>query len=149
MKEIAYSNMFKDRGHHCGTLLIRCMDFRFHLALEENIAKLIGQEACEFDSPGVGGGGSKSIIDTDSRKVVFGALDIAVEKHGIKRIVIADHVDCGAYGGSGVFEDEKAEEEFHVARLREASEIISQTYPNLERVLIYQGWDTIKEMAEV
>jgi len=143
MKEIAYSNMFKDRGHHCDTLLIRCMDFRFHRALEENLAKLIGQEACEFDSPGVGGGGSKSIIDGDSREVVLGALDIAIEKHGVKHIIIVDHIDCGAYGGSSRFADEVEEEKFHIEKLHEAGSILSRQYPKLELDLVYQDWGKI------
>lgn len=146
--EIAYQNEFKDKGHSCGTFLIRCMDFRFHKYLEENLPKIIGETSCSFDSPGVGGGGSKSVIDEESRQVVFGAIDIAVEKHDIKRIVITDHVDCGAYGGSSKFENEAAEEEFHIEKLHAASEIIKRAYPKLEIVLIYQGWDVIKTIEE-
>ncbi len=53
--EIVYQNEFKDKGHECGTLLIRCMDFRFHKTLENNIAEMVGEPDCAFDSPGVGG----------------------------------------------------------------------------------------------
>jgi len=142
--EIAYQNEFKDKGHKCGTLLIRCMDFRFHKALEDNIYKLIGESACNFDSPGVGGGGSKSIIDEDSRKVVYSALNIGIEKHGVKRVVIADHIDCGAYGGSGQHENAEAEEKFHIEKLKSAKNILQREYKDLEIVLVYQNWSVIK-----
>ena len=145
--EIAYQNEFKDKVHECGTLLIRCMDFRFHKALEDNIAEIVGEPACAFDSPGIGGGGSKSVIDEDSRKVVFGALDIAVSKHHVKRVIIADHIDCGAYGGSNQHQDAEAEEKFHIEKLNEAREILQGAYPGLKIILLYQDWDSIKKIS--
>ena len=144
MKEITYQNTHRESGHHCRNLLIRCMDFRFHGELESNLPQLLGETACAFDSPGAGGGGSKSVIDEESREVVFAALDIAIEKHGISKVIIADHVDCGAYGGSGRFANEQEEERFHIERLHEARKIISEQYPALEIVLVYQDWQTIK-----
>ncbi|OQB05842.1 MAG: hypothetical protein BWY19_00726 [bacterium ADurb.Bin212] len=142
--EISYNNEFKGKGHHCATFLIRCMDFRFHKALEENMEQILGESSCAFDSPGVGGGGSKSIIDEESRRVVFSALNIAMEKHGVNRVVIADHIDCGAYGGSGKFANEDEEEKFHVEKLKEAKRVLEVDYKNLEIVLIYQSWNSIK-----
>jgi len=128
-------------------LVIRCMDFRFHEYLEANLEKLLGKRSQFFDSPGAGGGGSRSIIDETSRKVVFNAVDIGQEKHGIKRIVIADHIDCGAYGGSGKFSGEVEEEKFHKEQLRLAKEIMAKKYPSLEIVIIYQDWDKIKVIS--
>lgn len=142
--EVAYQNDFKNKGHSCSTLVIRCMDFRFHEALEENIGKILEENACSFDSPGIGGGGSKSIIDEGSKAVLYGALNIAVEKHGVNRVVITDHIDCGAYGGSGKFESEIEEEKFHIDRLKEAKEIMAKEYPDLKIVLLYQDWNSIK-----
>lgn len=142
--KIVYKNDFKDKGHSCSTLVIRCMDFRFHKSLEDNMGEILGGDSCSFDSPGVGGGGSKSIIDENSRKVVYGALDIAIEKHGVNRVVIVDHIDCGAYGGSGQFEDEEEEENFHLEKLKEAKDILQSDYKDLEIVLVYQDWDSIK-----
>ena len=144
--EIAYQNDFKDKGHHCGTFLIRCMDFRFHKALEDNLDKIIGEESCSFDSPGVGGGGSKSVIDESSREVLFGALDIAVEKHGVSRVVIADHIDCGAYGGSGQFECPEEERDFHLEKLNQAKKIVLEKYSQLEVVLLYMDWESIESV---
>lgn len=142
--EVTYQNDFKDKGHSCSTLVIRCMDFRFHKALEENMEQILEEGSCSFDSPGIGGGGSKSIIDEDSRTVLYGALNIAIEKHGVNRVVIADHVDCGAYGGSGKFKNEEEEEKFHIEKLNEAKDILQKDYQSLEIVLVYQSWNSIK-----
>ena len=142
--QISYQNQFKDKGHKCEALIIRCMDFRFHKALGENIGQIIGSENCSYDSPGVGGGGSKSIIDEESRKVVFSAIDIAKEIHHIKKIIIADHIDCGAYDGSSKFENKEREKEFHIEKLNQAGNIIAEHYPNLDLVLVYQDWETIE-----
>ena len=145
MEKVEYQNGYKDKGHECKNLVIRCMDFRFHKQLLGLLPEILGEENVEYDSPGVAGGASKSVIDEDSRKVLFSAIDIAVEKHKIKRIVIVDHIDCGAYGGSGEHKDAEAEEKFHVEKLAEGKKILNSKYLELEVVTLYQDWDSIKE----
>jgi len=146
MKEIEVKNPYRDKGHHCKNLLIRCMDFRFHRLLDDSLDRLFAEEGGfgDYDSPGIAGGASKSIIDPISCPIVFSAIDIAKEKHGIERVVIVDHIDCGAYGGSSQFADASLEEEFHRQKLFEAAEIIKKSYPNLKIALYYQDFEKIK-----
>ena len=151
MRQMTYSNTFRTQGLYCRDVLIRCMDFRFHAALEQGLRDLLAYEGgfeC-FDSPGAGGGGSKAIIDERSREVVFAALNLAMEKHEASRIVVADHIDCAAYGGSGLHQDAAAEERFHAERLQEAYDILRETYPSLQIVPVYQDWETIKQVDMV
>jgi len=129
-------------SHYCDNVVIRCMDFRFHARLGELLAAHFGVERFDYDSPG-GCGGSKSIIDERPREAIFQALDVAVPLHRTRRVIIVDHVDCGAYGGSGKFGDARAEARFHAQRLREAREIVHRSYPQLEVVLFYQDRDGI------
>lgn len=119
------------------------MDFRFHSELPGLLAEHFGVERFEYDSPGGGCGGSKSLIDEPARSIVLQALDLAVSLHGVKRLVIVDHVDCGAWGGSERFDDADAERHFHAERLREAREIVAEAQPDLEIVLFYQDLDGI------
>lgn len=129
-------------SRYCDNLVLRCMDFRFHTRLGELLAEHFGVERFDHDSL-AGCGGSKSIIDEQWRAVVFQALDLAVPLHRVRRVIVVDHVDCGAYGGSGKFGDSRAEAQFHAERLREAREIVQRNYPQLEVVLFYQDQDGI------
>jgi len=146
MEKVEYQNSYREKGHECENLVIRCMDFRFHKQLPGLLSEIFEEEVLEYDSPGVGGGGSKAVIDANSREVLFGAIDIAVEKHKTKRIIVVDHIDCGAYGGSGEHENPEAEEKFHAEKLGQAKEILNNKYPELEIVTLYQDWDSIKSI---
>lgn len=146
MKEVRYLNKFKDKGHYCDNLVLNCMDFRFHEALESHLELFFKYKVFTYDSRG-SVGGSFSIIDKENRDTVFEAIDLAVEKHKVERVIIVDHIDCGGYGGSTKHENETKEREFHVAKLCEAYSIIKERYSDLDVVLLYQDWDTICEVT--
>ena len=147
MRETSYNNPFRLGSLYCPNVLVRCADFRFHGALEATLAwpfiPMGGGHS--FASVGVPGG-SRAIIDEDARKVVFAALDIALKRHEANRVIIADHLDCAAYGGSDLHQDPEEEERFHLGKLREAYRIVKAAYPRLEVVLLYQDWERIKEV---
>lgn len=149
MEEVSYQNSHQSGGHHCKNLLIRCMDFRFHRELDKMLEELFRDEGGlgDYDSPGVGGGASKAVVDDASRPVVFSAIDIGIEKHQISRVLIVDHIDCGAYGGSSRFGSPEEEEKFHSGELKKAAVIIKKRYPQLEIKLFYQDWGTIKPVS--
>ena len=65
-------------------------------------------------------------------------IDVPVNLHHAKKIVIVNHQDCGAYGGSRQFkEDGDAEQRFHEKELKKAKEKILAKYPDREVVLVY------------
>jgi carbonic anhydrase len=134
--EVSYSSQHKNGGHDCENLAVICMDFRFRKELPELLEQAGFQEFDLVSLPGA----SKAIIDEKSRGAVFAAIDIAHEKHHGKRIIIVDHIDCGAYGGSGQFLSKEEEEQFHVERLVEAAKLIRAEYPSLEIVTLYADW---------
>ena len=82
------------------------------------------------------------MVNASSRKVVFLAIDTAIERHDISRVILIDHVDCGAYGGSKRFSSQIQEEKFHIKQLKKAREIILKKYLKLEVYLFYQSWNT-------
>ena len=55
---------------------------------------------------------------------IMGQLDISVRLHGIKKVVLMNHEDCGAYGESGT-------EEKHRQDLLAAAAAIKSKYPSL------------------
>lgn len=136
-----------DESCKCENVVVRCMDYRFHAQLPALLSAHFGVERFEYDSPGVGAGGSLSLIDERSRALVLEAVQRAVALHGVKRLIIVDHIDCGAWGGSERFDNPEEEQHFHAARLREAREIASDACPELEIVLFYQDREGVTRIT--
>lgn len=148
MKSVNYQNPNEGK-HHCQNLVIRCMDWRFS---GKQVGELLDQLFSDedgfgsFDDRG-SVGTSKAVIEEESRKVIFNALNVAIEKHGAERIILIDHVDCSAYGGSAKFDgNAEAEKKFHNEKLKEAKEILQKQYSELKIVTFYMSWDKIEEV---
>jgi carbonic anhydrase len=63
---------------------------------------------------------------------------VPCDLHHAQKIVIINHEDCGAYGGSKKFEgDREAEQQFHVEELQKAKMKILSLYPDREIILAY------------
>jgi len=147
MRHINYTNPHRYRGAYCPNILLRCIDPRFHAALEAalpaRLTQLSGSGA--FASMALPGG-ARAILDPQSRPVVFEALDLAIRALEANRLIIADHVDCRAHGGSDAHGHARDEEQFHVEQLRQAREVVKEAYPRLEVLLLYVDWDRIVEV---
>ncbi len=142
MRTLSYVNFAEEPSHECENLVLMCMDFRFH----EKLAQVIGHSGYrQFDLLALPGG-SKSVVDESSRGVMLAAIEIGVSAHKVKRVIIVDHVDCRAYGGSEAFESPEAEELRHTEALLEASGIVRERFPELEVVLVYAAWDRVKSV---
>ncbi|MFH1611339.1 MAG: hypothetical protein ABIA83_01930, partial [Patescibacteria group bacterium] len=59
-----------------------------------------------------------------------------VKLHSISTLMLMNHTDCGAYGGSDKFETKEEEKEFHIGELRKAKEKLSKKYPELEIIML-------------
>lgn len=147
MRQVTYDNAFRTRGLYCPNVLLRCVDVRFHGGLEKALAQsFIPMGGLnEFISVGMPGG-SRAVLEEPACSVVFNALDIALRRHDANRLIIADHRDCAAYGGSDLHYSAEEERTFHLEKLREAGRIAQASYPRLEVVLLYQDWDTITQI---
>lgn len=125
---------FKDI-HNCEAVVLTCIDFRFWRETLEFIDKELGIKSFDFPSlPGA----AKAINECSGDDIAMKCVSVPCNLHHAKKLVIVNHQDCGAYGGSKVFNgDETAEQEFHEAELKKAKEKILVEYPNLQVVLVY------------
>ena len=140
MRTLSYANLHRDRSHECENLVLVCIDFRFHKEITD-LLRYAGYR--EFDLLGLPGG-SKAVTDEATRGVVFKALDIVIPAHKCKRVIVVDHIDCRAYGGSEAFTSPAEEEVAHAEDLRAASEIIREKYGSLEVITCYADWSGVK-----
>lgn len=122
--------------HSCDAVVLTCIDFRFWRETLEFVEQELGIRTFDFPSlPGAAKAINECVADTD---LAMKCIGVPCELHHVKKIVIVNHADCGAYGGSAKFEgDADAEQKFHEGELQKAKEKIQQKYPDKEYVLVY------------
>ena len=121
--------------HHCEAVVLTCIDFRFWRETAEFVEKELGIKSFDFPSlPGAAKALNESASQND---LAWQCLDVPVKLHAAKKIVIVNHADCGAYGGSKKFANSKEEQKFHEGELKKAKTRIIANFPNQEIILVY------------
>ena len=113
-------------NHQCTTLVLHCIDFRLQKALLDWGTKnnILGD--CDVVSTA---GAVKNILAPESD--VMRNIAIAEKLHGITKVILINHTDCGAYGGAKAFASKKEEVEKHLADLTAAESHIKKDFPKL------------------
>ncbi len=114
----------------CDTLVITCIDFRFVIANQDFINKTLALKD-NYDHVSIPGS-IYSLVNPETRELLFSKFALSVSLHLINRVVIIGHRDCGAYGGSASFGSEIAEYETLTTDLRNARALFIEKYPTLE-----------------
>lgn len=119
--------------HSCEAVVLCCIDFRFWRETLEFAEKELGLK--DFDFPSLPGA-AKAI--NEGSDLALGCVKVPCDLHHAKKIVIVNHSDCGAYGGSSKFNgDSEAEQKFHEEELQKAKAKILEIYPEKEVILVY------------
>lgn len=122
--------------HHCSTVVVSCIDFRFREANDAFIADGLGEK--DFDTLNYPGGGQSFAADGSERDLFADKIEqVSVGLHGVKRLVIINHWDCGGYGGSRNFHSAEEEEAAYRGDLEKARAYLKGRFPNLEIVVAY------------
>jgi len=137
---------FKDI-HHCDAVVLTCIDFRFWRETLEFVEGGLGIKI--FDFPSLPGSAKAINECMDESDVAMKCIGVPCELHHAKKIVLVNHEDCGAYGGSTKFEGNKeAEQKFHEEELQKAKAKLQEKYPDKEYILVYAKLDGEKEEIE-
>ena len=111
--------------HQVSTLVVTCVDFRFRELFAEWIAERLGF-ADLIAMPGA----SQAVLEIPA---VVQQIKRMVSLHHVERVVVADHIDCGAYGGSKKFGgDLSAEVGMHQEQLEKARALLLREVPGVE-----------------
>ncbi|PIR07095.1 MAG: hypothetical protein COV55_01550 [Candidatus Komeilibacteria bacterium CG11_big_fil_rev_8_21_14_0_20_36_20] len=123
--------------HHCPLAVIKCIDFRFRKSDQEFIEEALGYDKFDlFAWPGSG----KEILNDNGFKTSFIEKVVSVSKnlHGVEKLLLLWHWDCGGYGGSKNFSSAEEEEETYKKDLLRAKEILAKELPDdLEIIMAY------------
>jgi len=122
--------------HACEAVVLCCIDFRFWRETLEFVEKELGIKSFDFPSlPGAAKAINESVGDAD---LAMSCVSVPCDLHQAKTLVLINHQDCGAYGGSKIFSgDETAEQKFHETELKKAKTKVLAKYPNLNVILVY------------
>lgn len=121
--------------HACEAVVLSCIDFRFWRETIQFVESELGIKS--FDFPSLPGS-AKAINECAEGDISLQCISVPCNLHHTKKIIIINHEDCGAYGGSGKFsEDQEIEQKFHEAELRKAKEKILSKYSDKEVILVY------------
>ena len=129
---------------HCDVLLLSCMDYRL---MDEVAAYMDGRGLKDGYDHVILAGASLGAL-TDKRpawgKTFWEHLDAAIQLHAIKKVMVIDHKDCGAYRlflGEAAVSTPARELGAHELYLRKLRAGISKRHPKLEVELGLMGLD--------
>lgn len=133
--------------HNCEAVVLTCIDFRFWRETLEFIEKELKLTSFDFPSlPGSAKAINECVKDGD---LAMSCISVPCDLHHAKKVVIVNHEDCGAYGGSKKFEGDKdAEQAFHEMELKKAKDAILKKYPEKEIITIYARLTDEKDAIE-
>lgn len=101
--------------HQAEAIIITCIDFRLQECINNWIAQNFAPRT--FDRVAWAGG-------VKNLEAILSQIEIAKKLHHIKKVVLINHEDCGAYG-------EKGTEEKHAQDLAAAKAKILSRFPEL------------------
>src|SRR5690606_13932058 len=84
-------------------------------------------------------------------KTFWQHLDIAIQLHAVRRVIILDHRDCGAYKvilGPEHAQDPQQEKATHADQLRALRGMIAKAHPSLEIETLLMALDGSVETIE-
>lgn len=116
-----------DNNHaFCPAVVVHCMDFRFRNPLNRYFGTRFPDG---YDLVSLAGG-IKSLIEDDKiDNFELAQLRLSDRLHHPPVIVLVQHEDCGAYGGSKAFGSFQEELEHHRLELQKAAALLNEHFP--------------------
>ena len=125
----------KRKAHCAKAFLVTCMDFRF---INDEVSHMIDKGYdVNFDAFVLAGVsiGINQTKNPEWAKTLYDHIEISKNLHHIKKVILFDHLDCGAYKTfCPGFKTEEEERELHIKELKTAAETVKNKFPDLKVV---------------
>ncbi|HLO30816.1 MAG TPA: carbonic anhydrase [Anaerolineales bacterium] len=108
-------------AHTCEAVVVHCIDFRLQHFLNDWLTKRFGKG--NYDRISWAGGVREFAI-------IQGQIETSRQLHQVKKAILINHEDCGAYGEMGT-------KERHVSDLRYAEHAIKSLYLDVEKYYLH------------
>jgi carbonic anhydrase len=122
-------------SHQVQAVALTCVDYRFRRPFQDFLA---GLQLTDVDHIALAGGAKGLLSPAAVQDELFANFEIAFNKHGVERVILINHQDCGGYGGSSAFGGLDAELDFQRAQLRQAVSTLGVRYPE-KQIEAYLG----------
>ena len=111
------------------SIVVSCIDYRFW----PQALPLLQQKYGDFDLIEVAGSCKNltSPLEAEDKTTLLENIGISIKLHDPHQIILTNHIDCGAYGGSANFSSHIAEVAFQTNELAKAKAIIEEEFPQL------------------
>ena len=125
-------------------LLVSCMDYRL---IDDIVRYMDGRKlANQYDHVILAGASLGALTDKKPEwgKVFWDHVQVAKDLHHIKKVMIMDHRDCGAYKvflGADFKCDQAGETSVHAEQLRKLAGLVKTNHPDLEVELMLMSLD--------
>ena len=133
-------------SHHyiADAAIVWCYDNRFW----RSFGALIEKEGLKHFDPIIVAGGAKSIASPSKkteREFLLKQIELSIKLHHTPRVILMNHTDCGAYGGSKTFGND-VEKEFstHEKELEKAKKLIKKHFPKVKVDVVFVGFENIR-----
>jgi carbonic anhydrase len=113
-------------NHSCPAVVVHCMDWRFRIFLNHWLEERFPEG---WDTIALAGAVKPLIEDGAIDNMELKQLQLADKLHAPGKIVLIQHEDCGAYGGSVAFSGPEAEREYQRGQLKIAVELLQEYFP--------------------
>src|SRR6185436_6239720 len=116
-----------------------CTDFRIQKPLQQFIEDTLNLYAVDLITDA---GGTKKIFEEGAiREYIFENFMHSIKDHQANKIILVNHTDCSAYGGSESFKSPAEEIQTHEIQLRHAVSDVHARFPDktVEAYLIVLG----------
>ncbi len=129
----------------CTAALICCIDFRFWMATVNFVQNKLGIYDFNLITHA---GAAKAFAEkkADIINVVEKQIKFVEGLHKISMVVMVNHQDCGAYGGSGKFKNENEEFDSHSQHLRKGIELLQKKHKNLKFLGLFAYFNKVGEI---
>jgi len=121
-------NTIQENQHTCKAVVLHCIDFRFQQVLNGHFDKEFPEG---YDLVSVAGGVKELVDKGDTNDFLLEQVKISCKLHHPQNIVLIQHEDCGAYGGSGAFKSSNDELAFQKEQLEKAAQLLKHHFPEI------------------
>jgi len=134
----------ESRAAEVEALLLSCMDYRL---VDDHVRYMDGRKLTNnYDHIVLAGASLGAVTDKFPAwgKTFFEHLDVAIQLHHIKKVIILDHRDCGAYKvilDQDYSKDQTAELKVHGEQMRKLRDLIKAKHPALQVEMLLMDLD--------
>lgn len=150
--KIDISSAKLSKMHKASTLLISCVDFRLRDETEKLMRVNFGllDDYDEVVMPGA----SLALVSPNHphwKQTVEDIIEVLKKLHHVKRVILLDHRDCGAYKlimGHEHTKNHESETKMHHEVLSQAKSAIETKFPQLKVYTLLLGLDGVVEVIK-